>query len=348
VGAVAAAAWVGTGLGIAVVPATAQTIEAAYDRPARDRWNYPFNFQPGARASASVFRVPLDQPGFDDRDAEFIVGFDTAADIPTGLSLESYRIESVVVTATVEIGDQFIYDESFDSYRSLLATTDGEYQPDADGGRPVELFGVGYRNGFTLMTWQENSPFGGTPVVPPAQGARNAFPAVFDAAGVATDVSNSLKERFDPQPMAIGTAAGVAPGSLVPADTTMAFAVDLSEPTTVAYLRRGLAAGRLHFVLTSMQATEGGPGGGSGDPNYPVFYTKENPLSPVFGYEPTLTIRVRIGSPADLNGDGVVDFGDVAQFVSAFAAMDPVADINGDGIVDFGDVGAFVSAFNAG
>jgi choice-of-anchor B domain-containing protein len=52
--------------------------------------------------------------------------------------------------------------------------------------------------------------------------------------------------------------------------------------------------------------------------------------------------------PADLNGDGVVDFGDVGAFVSLFAAQDLGADLNGDGVVDFGDVGAFVSAFAAG
>jgi hypothetical protein len=51
---------------------------------------------------------------------------------------------------------------------------------------------------------------------------------------------------------------------------------------------------------------------------------------------------------ADLNGDGVVDFGDVGAFVNAFGPQDALADVNGDGFVDFGDVGAFVSAFTAG
>jgi hypothetical protein len=52
--------------------------------------------------------------------------------------------------------------------------------------------------------------------------------------------------------------------------------------------------------------------------------------------------------PADLNGDGVADFGDVSAFVSAFGSSDTLADINNDGVVDFGDVSAFLDAFNAG
>jgi glucose/arabinose dehydrogenase len=51
---------------------------------------------------------------------------------------------------------------------------------------------------------------------------------------------------------------------------------------------------------------------------------------------------------ADLNDDGVIDFGDVADFVTAFNALDPAADLNNDSVVDFGDVGAFVDAFNLG
>jgi hypothetical protein len=51
---------------------------------------------------------------------------------------------------------------------------------------------------------------------------------------------------------------------------------------------------------------------------------------------------------ADVNGDGIVDFGDVGKFVTDFAAQSIDADLNGDGIVDFGDVGEFVNAFNAG
>ncbi len=53
-------------------------------------------------------------------------------------------------------------------------------------------------------------------------------------------------------------------------------------------------------------------------------------------------------NPADLNGDGVLDFFDVSLFLSAYNAQDPVADFNGDGSFDFFDVSAFLAAFNAG
>ena len=52
--------------------------------------------------------------------------------------------------------------------------------------------------------------------------------------------------------------------------------------------------------------------------------------------------------PADLTGDGVLDFFDVSAFLSAYNAQDPAADFTGDGSFDFFDVSAFLNAFNAG
>ncbi len=52
--------------------------------------------------------------------------------------------------------------------------------------------------------------------------------------------------------------------------------------------------------------------------------------------------------PADMNGDGTLNFFDVSAFLNAFAAMDPTADFTGDGEFNFFDVSAFLSAFSAG
>ena len=52
--------------------------------------------------------------------------------------------------------------------------------------------------------------------------------------------------------------------------------------------------------------------------------------------------------PADLTGDGMLNFFDVSAFLSAFSAMNPVADFTGDGLFNFFDVSAFLSAFSAG
>ncbi len=45
---------------------------------------------------------------------------------------------------------------------------------------------------------------------------------------------------------------------------------------------------------------------------------------------------------------GVLDFFDVAAFLSAFAGGDLAADLTGDGLLDFFDVAAFLSSFSAG
>ncbi len=52
--------------------------------------------------------------------------------------------------------------------------------------------------------------------------------------------------------------------------------------------------------------------------------------------------------PADLTGDGVLDFFDVSAFLGAYTAMDPAADFDGNGVFDFFDVSAFLGAFSAG
>jgi len=52
--------------------------------------------------------------------------------------------------------------------------------------------------------------------------------------------------------------------------------------------------------------------------------------------------------PADLNGDGNLDFFDISAFLNAFNTQDPAADFNGDGMFNFFDVSAFLNAFNAG
>ena len=50
----------------------------------------------------------------------------------------------------------------------------------------------------------------------------------------------------------------------------------------------------------------------------------------------------------DLNGDGIVDNGDIVAFIALFIGGDPGADFNGDGFLDNGDIGAFINLFVAG
>lgn len=52
--------------------------------------------------------------------------------------------------------------------------------------------------------------------------------------------------------------------------------------------------------------------------------------------------------PADLNGDGTLDFFDVSAFLTAFGNGDASADFTGDGAFDFFDVSAFLNEFGVG
>ena len=67
-----------------------------------------------------------------------------------------------------------------------------------------------------------------------------------------------------------------------------------------------------------------------------------------FGFSGVITVLESPACPADTNGDGILDNGDINAFVQLFLAGDPAADFNGDGFLDNGDINAFVVAFLAG
>lgn len=52
--------------------------------------------------------------------------------------------------------------------------------------------------------------------------------------------------------------------------------------------------------------------------------------------------------PADLTGDGVLDFFDVQAFLNAFAGSAEVADWNADGVFNFFDVQGFLNDYSIG
>lgn len=312
-----------------------------------DRWMYPFNGSPGNRLSASTFGAPRLE-GFDDHDSQFIVGFRTDGFVPTGQAPGAYRVIAATVYATVSNEAQFHYDPTYDP-QNTYENQEGSYPglvPDADLGRPVHLWGIGYRDGYSLQTWTEMSPFGFNPTVPPAQEARTAFSAVFDASGTAIDISNHLKAEIDRTPLGIGRCDTVTPGDFVPADSTFAFEVDLCDPGTRAYLAQSLAAGELRFGITSLHPASGGPGGGTGDPSYPIWYTRENPIAQLLGFQPRLEIEVWVGSAADYNGDGLRNFFDISAFIADYNSGSPAADLNSDCLLNFFDISAFIAEFN--
>lgn len=335
------------GLSVAAGTAGAQPTLVEYATPTLDRWMYPFGGTPGTELRAPIFGA-LNVPGFDDRDGQFLVGWDTAGDVPAGEALERYRVVSVIVRASISDGEQFHYDPTADPIEVYYEEGDAEKIADEDIGHPVELFGAGYRNGWTVSTFEETSPFGGVPEVPPAEGARNVFAAVFDMEGNATDVSRQVRFKQQATAAAVGTTDAVAPGELVPTNAEFTFEVDLCDPTARAYFARSLRAGRVNVVITGLHPAEGGPGGGTGDPLYPVFYTKENPLAqdPLFRMG-ELELRVFTGHPGDYDQNGTVNSLDFLAFLNAFNDGDAGADFDGNCIINTLDFIAFLNAFNS-
>jgi hypothetical protein len=329
----------------AVTNAQSQLVTLDYDIPTLDRWNYPFNGSPGTRLSASTFGA-VELFGFDDHDAQFVLGFATDADVSTGLDINEYQVLSATVTITNTNGDEFRYDPTYDTHDTYLFLDD---TLDLDDGRPVHLWGVGYRNDFDVFTWNELSPFGGVASVDPTQEMRHMFAAYFPFEGSGpVDISNNLKQEFDATPMAIGQTDAVLPGEFVPSESTFTFEVDLCQPGIRAYLAQGLSDGEVRFSVTSLHAANGGDGGGTGEIAYPFWYTKENPIAAIFNLAPTLDLVVRVGSAGDFNSDGSFDFFDVSAFLTAFNAGDNSADLNNDCQLNFFDVSAFLTAYAEG
>lgn len=340
---------VGRGLGRAAVAvaavgaagvASGSDVTVQFSQPTGDRWMYPFGQGPGAELRAPSFST-IGQTMFDDRDSEFLVMYDTdgAVQLASGAPPESYRVRSVRLRVFTSSDLTFEYDPTPDSVRNFLPQSNPNFVADVDAGRTVDLFGVGFRNQFVNVEFQENSPF---PFGSTTKGTRNAYPAVFDEAGVPTDVSNDVVQQIDYTPFAIGTIAGVTPGHKVPALSEMVFDVSVCDPAVRAYVRRGLSVGRLYFLVSTLQPGTGGPGGGSGV-TYPDFVTKE--AFP--GFSAKLEVTVTIGDLADVTGDGEVELDDFFGFFNAFDAGSTDADVNADCAVDLVDFFDFLNAWAA-
>jgi len=322
--------------------ATAQTYTYTAETPALDRWNYPFNPTPGTRITASTFGNAPGAPEFDNRDGQFIVGFNTSPSIPTGLGASSYLVTECIVSITVANDFVATYDPTVDPYTAFLPASDPSYIADADPGQPIELFGTGYRNGLTLASWTETTPYttGSQSVLSPQ--VRSAYAVGGDSIGVLVDVSNSVRERWTPTPFAVGIVDGLKPGSLLAEGTTMRFALDLESPAVQQFLSAGLHAGRLRFSITSLTTVTQGTG------PFPAFYTKENPIVSATGIgDATITITAEAAScaPADLNCDRVVNAADLSLLLGSWGIPGP-ADLNGDGLVNAADLSILLGSWN--
>jgi hypothetical protein len=328
---------------IASIACAAQTWTADFATPAYDRWMYPFNSTPGTRPTISTFGSEPGASIFDCRDGQMLVAFDTAGSLPTGLG-DDLTVTRAVLELEVAGNLSFAYDPTPDPWQTFLGPSDPEWMADADAGQPVELFGVGYRNGFSRSTFVENSPYAPVGTSPLAPAVRNAFAASCSPDGTLRDVSRTPRERYSPVPFAIGAIDGVVAGELVPAGRTMRFELDVLDPGVQRYLRDGIGAGRLALAVTSLTFVQQQSG------QFPSFVAKENALVAIGAARAArLIVEATDGpacAPADLNCDGAVNGDDLGELLAAWGPCDAcAADLNGDGAVNGDDLGSLLASW---
>lgn len=302
------------------------------------RWNYPFNGAPANREAASVFGALGSSPDFDARDAQYLLGWNTTNLIPTGLGATNYQIRRARVTLTIASGN-YTFTGTPRDYRSYFPTNDPRYVAPTSVSTPVELFGAGFRGGFTNQASvfvpyaSTNYPQAGPWGILPGQFHSNrvAYAAGFNTNGVLIDISNNVGDDetneiagpFEIAPFAYGQSTNATEGQVMVAGDHMTFEINLADPLIYGYLQKGLHEGNLSFMVASLiNASLGGP------ITYPNFYTSFSPLADP-DEMPLLDIEGGIIRPSvDSDADGLPDGWENFQFGSlANAATD---DTDGD------------------
>lgn len=264
-----------------------------------DRWMYPHNASPGTRPVAPVFGTLGDESGVDSRHGQFLVGFDLMGQVSTNLGPSRYLIRECRLALTLSRNDAYTLDPTADPVASYLPAEDPGWVADADAGRPVELFGAGFRNGYSAETFAEDSPFGSASV-----GQRNAYAAGYSVTGEWVDVGNNagktnlLYPVFEVAPFAVGTVEGMTGGEVVPAGALMNFQVNLGDPLVLGYVQAGCDSGRLRWMVTSLHVS-----GFGGSPTWAEFHTRDS----VLGDPPRLVLRGTAIRSEDTDLDGLPD-----------------------------------------
>jgi hypothetical protein len=301
----------------------AQPFHAEPIPPDHDLWMYPYGSSNGTRPSAPLFSTFGVGSGVDTRHGQFVLGWKTGRVIPTGAGVTRYLIRSARLKVEVVRNNSFIHDPTPDAFETTLSQELPGAIPDTDSGRPIELFGVGFRGGFTPETFTSTSPFGSA-----SAGGRNAYAAGYHPSGEWVDVGNNVGKSntefpsFPTRPFAVGVAQGIEPGEPVPEGTRIEFETDLTDELVLGYLRQGLHTGHLWFALTWLGASNGF----GGQPNYPEIATLENL---VFN-PPQLLIDGVVVRAEDSDNDGLPD--DWERFHFGDLSMGPDADPDRDGV----------------
>jgi len=310
-----------------------------------DRWMYPFNVTPGSRIQAPTFGA-IGSEAFDERDGQLILAIETDSNasepgIVSGLPTDRYVINSATLTLT-ETSGGYTFDATYDPFGSYLQPSSQWFLEDKDDGRPIELYGVGFRSEFEQFAWtdgilHEPPAFGSASEFGPAgKGSRNVYAT--DAIG--RDVSNNVDSiadglnGFDPAPFAVARIftddVELQPGESVSAASQLVFEIDVENPEIHAYLANSLATGQLGLAVTSLHSTGVQ---GVGDP-FPNLATANH-----FAFDgPVLSLDVAIldAIEGDFDGDLLRSAIDIDLLSAAVRsnASDTVFDLNRDGSVD--------------
>ena len=198
------------------------------------------------RPAGSIFGVVSvpPNPDFDNRDAQIVIAFDTTTFVEPGLGVDAYDVDSLTVEMTLSGPASGPLDTTYDAWQTYLPSKAPGAVPDADPGRPIEIFPAGFRFDFTRLTWQEDTTFSVTS--PFGNNNRTVYTAGFDDDGVLFDVSSNVNDEIDVTPLAVATFPGVAEGDFPPEGSIATFDIDAADPAVKAWVSESLEIGRAH------------------------------------------------------------------------------------------------------
>lgn len=371
-------------IGMASAAAGVKAQVFTFTPPSADRWHYGFNSSPGTRQVGTSFMAPGwagINGDFNDRDAFLVLAWDTTALVPPGAPPEEYNVSSVTLTVTCTPGGHWVPDATVDAWytydldgdgvinadgipRGQAGDTDGE-SSDADPGRTVDLYGVGFGPTYTAATWTETSPYigslySGPPYFADPTAARDPFPFVYQEGtgeelhvedhirGLHNDMLAQPVFEFSPAPWAIGQALDYTPGSqAVPFDVRFSVNLALSGGQVRRYFQEQLSAGKVFLIVSAAHETV--MFGGQED--YPGIYLREA-VGAVAGAKAAALAIELAATPGDYDGDGDVDNADYLEFPNCLTGpqqsyADPdcaVFDFDTDDDVDLQDYASFQGA----
>lgn len=272
----------------------------------------------------AIFAYLGDDSGADSRLGQFLVGWDTASAVPTNQPVTRYLIRSAQVSVTINDGNQVIYDPTHDAVATYFNTNNPARTPDLDAGRPIELFGVGYRQEYGQTNFLQCSTVGNGAVT-----NNNVYPLCWTTNGQSRDVSNNVGKTndylqpFETWPFAVAQAATASVGGTLSPGELIYFDLDLRDPFIMGYVRRALRQGRLDLMVSSLHQVSGQ----FGTEPYPSFATRFNQAL----LEPptTLALEVTVVRDLDADSDGLPD--DWEQFYFSSLTNVATGDFDQDG-----------------